>query len=61
MLDKRHIVRIKSIIDDPDLLITCIDDLLKQAYDKGYDDGYNEGQDKGWCDCYDTYEEEING
>lgn len=52
---------IKKYQDDLDQLLTVINDLAKEKYDLGFNDGYGEGRDHGWGECYDTYEEEING
>lgn len=41
-----------------------IDSMLSVVHDeiaKVYTYGYDVGRDEGWCDCYDTYREEIDG
>ena len=40
-----------------DVMLSVIHDEIERAY--GY--GYDVGRDDGWCDCYDTYQEEIDG
>lgn len=44
-----------------DDLLTIINQLAMDKYDLGFNDGYDEGCDRGWDECYDIYEEEING
>lgn len=60
-LDKDTIEDITKYQNDLDQLLTIVNQLAMDKYDLGFNDGYDEGRDTGWDDCYDTYEEEING
>lgn len=40
-----------------DSMLSVVHDEIERAYSYGHDVGV----DEGWRDCYDTYEEEING
>lgn len=40
-----------------DVMLLIIHDEIESAYTYGHDIGL----DEGWCDCYDTYREEIDG
>ena len=60
-LDNETIEDIKKYQDDLDQLLTIINDLAKDKYNLGFNDGYETGEHAGWGDCYDQYEEEING
>lgn len=40
-----------------DAMMKAIDDEMERATKYSYD----LGRDEGWCDCYDTYKEEIDG
>ena len=37
-------------------ILSVVHDEIERAYAYGYDVGVNEG----WCECYDTYQEEID-
>lgn len=39
-----------------DSMLSVVHDEIERAYSYGHD----VGMDEGWCECYDTYEEEIN-
>lgn len=60
-LDQDTINDITNYQNDLDQLLTIINQLAIDKYDLGFDDGYDVGCSNGWADCYDTYEEEING
>ena len=60
-LDNDTIKDIKRYQGDLDQLLTIINDLAKDKYDIGFNDGYDIGNSDGWCECYDRYEETING
>lgn len=38
-------------------ILDCVVDEIERAYEYGHDVGV----DEGWCECYDTYKEEIDG
>lgn len=40
-----------------DSMLSVVHDEIEKAYKYGYDVGAYDG----WCDCYDTYAEEIDG
>lgn len=40
-----------------DGVLSAVHDEIERAYSYGYDVGV----DEGWCVCYDTYKEEIDG
>lgn len=60
-LDNDTINDITKYQNDLDQLLTIVNQLAIDKYDLGFNDGYDEGRDHGWDECYDTYEEEING
>ena len=53
-LDNETIEGIKTYQGDLDQLLTIINDVAKDKYDLGFNDGYEAGEHVGWCDCYDT-------
>lgn len=40
-----------------DSMLSVVHDEIEKAYTYGYD----VGRDEGWCECYNTYQEEIDG
>jgi hypothetical protein len=53
-LNNWDIIHIKSITNDPDLLLDTIDDMLSNIADTAFQEGYNEGYDQGYDTCRDV-------
>ena len=60
-LDRYDIKLIEDNMHDLEDLLPVIDNLIGVERERAYTYGHDVGVDEGWCDCYDTYKEEIDG